>query len=58
VTMAFNVPLNNRLAALEPQAGDSASVWEEYLTRWTAWNHVRTVTALAAVTLLTIALTE
>ena len=58
VTMAFNVPFNNRLAALEPQAAGAADVWDDYLTRWTAWNHVRTVTALAAATVLTIALTE
>ncbi len=57
VTMAANVPLNNRLEALDPKDPGAASVWDEYLTRWTGWNHVRTAAALAAAVLLTIALT-
>lgn len=48
VTIAYNVPLNNRLAATgahDPAAGD---VWMRYLSTWTAWNHVRTGASLAA----------
>lgn len=56
VTIVCNVPLNNRLEKLHPRDSDAAGVWDEYLTRWSAWNHVRTVTALVAATLLTIAL--
>jgi uncharacterized membrane protein len=56
VTIACNVPLNNRLATVHPQAADAASYWNEYVTTWTAWNHVRTVAALAAAAALTIAL--
>ena len=56
VTIAFNVPLNNRLATLHPQGSDAANRWEEYVTKWTAWNHVRVAAALAAAALLTIAL--
>jgi len=56
VTIACNVPLNNRLATLHPQRLDSAGRWEEYVTKWTAWNHVRVAAALAAAALLTIAL--
>jgi uncharacterized membrane protein len=56
VTMARNVPLNNRLARLHPQSADAAAYWAKYVTRWTAWNHVRTIAALAAAALLTIAL--
>jgi uncharacterized membrane protein len=56
VTIACNVPLNNRLATLHPQGADAAGYWDEYVTRWTAWNHVRTVAALAAAALLTVAL--
>jgi uncharacterized membrane protein len=48
VTMRFNVPLNNALARVSPQSGDAAPVWSHYLSRWTAWNHVRAVAALAA----------
>jgi uncharacterized membrane protein len=56
VTMVCNVPLNNRLATVHPQGADVATYWNEYVTKWTAWNHVRTVAALAAAAALTIAL--
>jgi uncharacterized membrane protein len=56
VTMSFNVPLNNALAAVSPDNPEGARLWRHYLARWTAWNHVRTGTALAAATALTIAL--
>jgi uncharacterized membrane protein len=48
VTMRFNVPLNNALARVSPQSSDAAPVWSDYVSRWTAWNHLRTVAALAA----------
>lgn len=48
VTIGFNVPLNNALAAVAQDSGEGATLWRNYLARWTAWNHVRTVTALAA----------
>jgi uncharacterized membrane protein len=48
VTMVFNVPLNNALAAVDPASGEGAAVWADYLQTWTNWNHVRTVAALAA----------
>ena len=56
VTMARNVPLNNKLARLHPQGADARAHWAKYVTRWTAWNHVRTIAALAAAALLTVAL--
>jgi uncharacterized membrane protein len=56
VTIARNVPLNDELAKLRPQGADAASRWDEYVATWTAWNHVRTVAALAAAATLTIAL--
>jgi len=56
VTIAFNVPLNDRLVTLHPQGSDAANRWEEYVTKWTAWNHMRVAAALAATALLTIAL--
>lgn len=55
VTMAFNVPRNDALAALNPAGTEAASLWAEYVSGWTAWNHVRTVAALAAATFLTVA---
>lgn len=46
VTRAFNIPLNNALARIDPSAAESATVWRAYVRDWTRWNHVRTVTAL------------
>ena len=48
VTMVFNVPLNNALAAVEPGSPEGAAVWTRYLSTWTAWNHFRTAASLAA----------
>lgn len=57
-TIAFNVPLNDALAAVEPDSDEGARLWTRYLRTWTAWNHVRTVAALAAAALLTVAMFE
>lgn len=46
VTMAFNVPLNERLA-VGPIAA-AAAFWPAYELSWTRWNHVRTVFAVVA----------
>jgi uncharacterized membrane protein len=56
VTMTFNVPLNNALAAVAPDSANGAGLWSRYLVTWTNWNHVRTIAALAASAALTIAL--
>jgi uncharacterized membrane protein len=56
VTIAFNLPLNEALAAIDPASADGANPWTGYVTSWTAWNHVRTAGALAATASLTIAL--
>ncbi len=56
VTMVFNVPLNDRLAAVTPESVEGAAVWSEYLSTWTAWNHVRTATCLLSAAALTLAL--
>lgn len=56
VTMAFNVPLNDALAAVPPAATGAKDLWASYLVRWTAWNHVRTIAALAAAASFTNAL--
>jgi uncharacterized membrane protein len=52
VTLIFNVPLNNRLAA----NGPVDEVWRQYLVSWTRWNHVRTLSSLAATALFIAAL--
>lgn len=51
VTVLFNVPLNNQLAA-----DGSAEVWQRYLSVWTGWNHIRTAASLLAAVLFMIAL--
>jgi uncharacterized membrane protein len=61
VTIAVNVPLNNDLAAVE--ASDLASeaavdVWKKYLSVWTWWNHVRTVSAFSAASLFIVSLVQ
>lgn len=56
VTIAFNVPLNNALAATDPAGPDGAALWTRYRSVWTAWNHVRTVACLAATALLIVAM--
>ena len=56
VTMVFNVPRNDALAAVGADTADGANLWPRYAAGWTAWNHVRTAAALAAAASLTIAL--
>ncbi|MBZ9675562.1 DUF1772 domain-containing protein [Mesorhizobium sp. ES1-1] len=48
VTMVFNVPLNDALAAVDPASSDGAAAWAGYLSSWVMWNHVRAVTAIVA----------
>ena len=56
VTMAGNVPLNERLAKVSPDDIGAESLWILYLARWTLWNHVRTAASLAAAAFLVIAM--
>ncbi len=56
VTMAFNVPLNDALAAVDPASANGAAVWSNYLSEWAMWNHVRTITAIVAMACLIMAL--
>jgi uncharacterized membrane protein len=48
VTMVFNVPLNDALAAVDPASGEGAAMWARYLDVWVKWNHVRSVAGLGA----------
>jgi uncharacterized membrane protein len=56
VTILFNVPRNNALAAVAPESPEAARIWRVYLSSWTAWNHVRTGAALAASALFIVAM--
>jgi uncharacterized membrane protein len=55
-TIAFNVPLNNALAAVDAGSAEAMPVWSRYLKDWVLWNHVRTVAAIAACALFVLAL--
>jgi uncharacterized membrane protein len=48
VTATIHVPMNNELAGVATNGADRAALWAGYLVRWTAWNHVRTISALLA----------
>jgi uncharacterized membrane protein len=56
VTAAVNVPRNDALDAVDPSSAGAAEVWARYLSEWTAWNHVRTVSCVAALALFVIGL--
>src|SRR4051794_10852639 len=56
VTMLFNVPLNDKLAAVDPSRTEAASLWARYLKEWTLWNHVRTIASTVACALFIAAL--
>jgi uncharacterized membrane protein len=56
VTIAFNVPLNYALAAVDPASAVGASLWTRFISSWTAWNHVRAAAALAAAASFIVAL--
>ena len=51
VTIIFNVPLNDALAAAPPGQA-AAELWQQrYLTDWVRWNHVRTFASIGALAL-------
>ena len=54
LTMVVNVPMNNRLDAANPLTDQGAAIWADYLSRWTAWNHVRALACTAAAAALTV----
>jgi len=58
VTVVFNVPLNDALAASDPASPATVAVWKRYLAEWTMWNHVRTVASAVASGLFIAALTS
>lgn len=56
VTMALNVPRNERLAGLDPASSQAAEYWVVYLREWSLWNHVRSVASVASATCSAVAL--
>jgi uncharacterized membrane protein len=55
VTIGCNVPLNKKLAIIQPNSSDAMDIWIKYLATWTAWNHLRTVASLGAVAAFSLA---
>lgn len=51
VTGLGNVPLNKRLAKLDPEQVDAAQAWSQFAGPWVAWNHLRTLASLLAAAL-------
>ncbi len=47
-TAAFNVPLNNALAAVTNDHQEQTTAWNHYYRVWTRWNHVRALCSLVA----------
>ena len=56
VTIAGNVPLNNRLEATLADGPDGPAMWAMYMKHWVVWNHVRTLACIASAILLVMAL--
>ncbi len=50
ITMLFNVPLNNKLAATAQS--ESAEAWPLYRKKWQLWNYIRTYMGILSVFLL------
>jgi uncharacterized membrane protein len=56
LTIAYHVPRNEALATLDPTSAGAADHWNHYVAGWTAWNHVRTISALGAAAAFALAL--
>lgn len=51
-TVFFNVPLNEKLKAAQPDTQNGQNVWELYLRVWTRWNHIRTISCLVSAAIM------
>ena len=56
ITGVYNVPLNDRLAAVDPGSAGGVLTWTAYQQRWTRGNHLRLLVTAAAVALLGLSL--
>lgn len=56
VTLRGNVPLNNALQNVTAESRTGTAIWNDYLRRWTRWNHLRTLSCLGAAALYLLAL--
>ncbi|MGH6735202.1 MAG: DUF1772 domain-containing protein [Methyloceanibacter sp.] len=58
ITMMKNVPLNNELARAAPDTKEGRDMWAKFQSSWGMWNHIRTITSLAACAAFIMALVE
>lgn len=56
VTIIGNVPLNDRLEAVDANSPEGRDMWALYMRKWTTWNHVRTVACTGSLVLLMLAI--
>ena len=56
LTIAYHIPRNNALDLVDPTSSGAAGTWHHYVTNWTIWNHVRTLTSIAGAAALVLAL--
>src|SRR5688572_29558017 len=42
VTVAYHVPRNDALDVVDPASPGATERWQQYLSEWVPWNHVRT----------------
>jgi uncharacterized membrane protein len=56
LTIVYHVPHNDALMLVDPNGPGAAHTWAQYVSGWTAWNHVRTVSALAGTVTFILAL--
>ena len=58
VTVAFNVPMNERLDRMTHDSAVAASYWHRYVPAWSFWNSVRTLASAAAAVFMLMAVVE
>ena len=46
ITVMFNIPLNNSLAAASPTAATAGEIWRTFYDPWMFWNLVRTIASI------------
>jgi uncharacterized membrane protein len=56
LTLAYHVPRNNALAAVDPAAAGADRVWTRFRSEWVPTNHLRAGLALGAAVAFTVAL--
>jgi uncharacterized membrane protein len=56
ITVMFNIPLNDSLAAASPTAATAGEIWRTFYDPWMFWNLVRTILSAVALLLFAAAL--